>query len=63
MNKKQWLRDCAQQFINKASMDTGEAAAAAESCAELEELTNGAEIDLWDKPTTAANQWLASAKD
>jgi len=66
VNKKTWLGKCANRFIDKAKLDIGEAAAAADACADLEELTNGSEMDHWLSPERAADEemdmWNAEAQ-
>lgn len=59
MNKKTWTTRCAGRFMDKAGMDTGAAARAAEECADLEEMTNGNSLDLWLDPVRAADEEMA----
>ena len=59
MNKKQWLGKCANRFMEKNKLDVGEAAVAADACADLEELTNGSELELWLSPERAADEEMA----
>lgn len=59
MNKKIWLGKCANRFMEKTGLDVGEAAAAADQCADLEELTNGSELELWLAPDRAADEEMA----
>lgn len=59
MHRNAWKRACAQRLVDKISMEPGEAAATAESLAELEQEVSGEDSDQWDSPTTAADLHIA----
>jgi hypothetical protein len=59
MHRNAWKRACAQRLVDKISMEPGEAAATAESLAELEQEVSGDDSDEWDSPTTAADLHIA----
>lgn len=60
MTRDQWLRRCAQRFMDKAQLDAGEAAALAGVCAKEQSGLNPAG---WDKPEAAADEELACWTD
>lgn len=55
MTRDTWLRRCAQQFMDKAGVDTGEAAAYASACAADQARAQGIRPLDWDKPEAAAD--------
>lgn len=59
MTRDQWLRRCAQRFIDRGGLDTGEAAACAEECARTQLDENGRNPAGWDKPEDAADEEMS----
>lgn len=60
MTRDTWLRRCAQRLIDRGGMDTGEAAATALACAELQESEKGRRPFDWESPEDAADEEMAS---
>lgn len=54
MKRDQWLRACAQRFIDKQDIDPGEAAAYAKECEEQMQ-----KAGVWKDPTLAADEEMA----
>lgn len=53
MNREQWERECAQQFIDVAGLDIGEAAIFTKAAASAQEDENGEDVAEWDSPAEA----------
>lgn len=54
MNREQWERECAQQFIDVGGLETGEAAAFARACANEQATEDGPDPANWVSPAEAA---------
>lgn len=59
MTRDEWLRQCAQRFIDRSDADHGEAAAYALACAEAEQEANGRDVLNWSAPADAADDEMS----
>jgi hypothetical protein len=55
MTRDQWIKTCAQRFIDRGGLDIGEAAAYAEECARQQKDEHGIDPAAWDAPAVAAD--------
>lgn len=59
MTRDQWLRRCAQRFIDRAEVDPGSAAGMANEAAIIQQQEHGRSPGKWDRPEDAADEELS----